>query len=127
MSLQDIDDMPAAVREAARVLLPGGRLCLAIVHPINSVGTFETMEPDAAFEIRGSYFEHHRYADTIERGDLRMTFNSTHRPLQDYVGAIDAAGLLVERLVEIPEMADPPTGRWRRVPLYLHLRAVKPV
>jgi hypothetical protein len=36
-------------------------------------------------------------------------------------------GLLAERLVEIPEMADPPTGRWRRLPLYLHLRAVKPV
>jgi SAM-dependent methyltransferase len=126
MSLHDTDDMPGAVREAARVLVPGGRYCIAIIHPLNSAGRFETGEPDAAFAIRGSYFEHRRYADTIERGSLRMTFTSEHRPLQDYVGAIVAAGLLVERLVEIPEMADPPTGRWRRVPLYLQLRAVKP-
>lgn len=126
MSLHDTDDMPGAVREAARVLVPGGRYCIAIIHPLNSAGRFETGEPDAAFAIRGSYFEHRGYADTIERGSLRMTFTSEHRPLQDYVGAIEAAGLLVERLVEIPEMADPPTGRWRRAPLYLHLRAVKP-
>lgn len=33
MSLHDIDLMPAAVREVARVLEPGGRLCVAIVHP----------------------------------------------------------------------------------------------
>jgi ubiquinone/menaquinone biosynthesis C-methylase UbiE len=38
MSLHDIDAMSAAVREIARVLEPGGRLCLASVHPINSAG-----------------------------------------------------------------------------------------
>ena len=36
MSLQDIDDFAGAVRESARVLEAGGRLCLAIVHPLNS-------------------------------------------------------------------------------------------
>jgi ubiquinone/menaquinone biosynthesis C-methylase UbiE len=38
MSLQDIDAMPTAVGEAARILRPGGRFCLAIVHPLNSAG-----------------------------------------------------------------------------------------
>jgi SAM-dependent methyltransferase len=127
MSLQDIDDMPAAVRETARVLVPGGRLCLAIVHPINSAGAFETMEPDAAFVIRGSYFEGRRYEDTFERSGLKITFYSEHRPIQDYFAAIEAAGLLVERLVEIPDPKDPPGNRWQRLPLFLHLRAVKPV
>jgi SAM-dependent methyltransferase len=127
MSLQDIDDMPAAVREMARVLVPGGRLCLAIVHPINSAGGFETLEPDAAFVIHGSYFERRRYADTFERSGLRMTFTSEHRPLQDYFGAIEAAGLLVERLVEIPDTTPGRIlHRWQRLPLFLHLRAVKP-
>src|SRR3954466_16230757 len=32
-SLMDVDDMPAAVREAGRVLAPGGRLCACITHP----------------------------------------------------------------------------------------------
>jgi ubiquinone/menaquinone biosynthesis C-methylase UbiE len=31
MSLQDVDDLAGAVRESARVLATGGRLCLAIV------------------------------------------------------------------------------------------------
>jgi ubiquinone/menaquinone biosynthesis C-methylase UbiE len=40
MSLHDIDAMPVAVHEIARILERGGRLCLAIVHPINSAGRF---------------------------------------------------------------------------------------
>jgi SAM-dependent methyltransferase len=50
-SLHDIDAMPAAVREIARVFEPGGRLCLAIVHPINSAGRFETVAAAAAAPI----------------------------------------------------------------------------
>jgi ubiquinone/menaquinone biosynthesis C-methylase UbiE len=33
MLLHDIDTMPTTVKEVARILVPGGRLCLAIVHP----------------------------------------------------------------------------------------------
>src|SRR4029077_14448429 len=36
MSLQDMDDAAGAVRESARVLDPGGRLVLAVVHPFGS-------------------------------------------------------------------------------------------
>jgi SAM-dependent methyltransferase len=125
MSPQDIDDMPGAIREMARVLVPGGRLCMAIVHPINSAGTFESREPDAPFVISGSYMDRRGYADSMERDGLKMTFTSEHRPLQDYFATLEAAGLLVERLVEVPDTGDPPGGRWRRLPLFLHLRAVK--
>src|SRR5262245_30466215 len=55
MSLQDIDAMDAAIREVARVLEPNGRFCLAIVHPINSAGRFETTTADAPFVIKGEY------------------------------------------------------------------------
>ncbi len=44
MSPQDIDDLDGAMREAARVLVPGGHLRLAIVHPINSAGRFPSYE-----------------------------------------------------------------------------------
>jgi SAM-dependent methyltransferase len=76
MSLHDIDDMSGAVREAARVLEPGGRLVAAVVHPINAGGKFESRDPDAAFVIRESYFDRRRYTDAIERDGLRMTFES---------------------------------------------------
>jgi hypothetical protein len=55
-----------------------------------------------------------------------MTFTSQHRPLQTYADALSEAGLLIERLAEIPDMTDPPGDRWRRLPLFLHLRALKP-
>ena len=38
MSFHDIDDLDGALGEVARVLVPGGRLRSAIVHPINSAG-----------------------------------------------------------------------------------------
>lgn len=126
MSLHDMDDIDGAVEETARVLVPGGRLCVAVVHPINSGGTFESSAPDAPFIIRDSYFEERRYADTVERDGLRMTFASRHRPLEAYFASLESAGFLVDRLVEVPDTNDPPGYRWRRLPLFLHLRAVKP-
>ena len=53
----DVDDLPSAVAEAARVLEPGGRLCACVTHPINDAGRFETDDPDARFVIDGSYLE----------------------------------------------------------------------
>jgi SAM-dependent methyltransferase len=130
MSLHDIDAMPAAVREIARVLEPGGRLCLAIVHPINSAGRFETTAADAPFVIKGDYLRAFSYADTIERDGLSMTFHCRHRPMQDYFVALEGAGLLVEALREpsVPDHAveSDSSRRWQRLPLFLHMRARRP-
>ena len=129
MSLQDIDDMPGAIAEAARVLVVGGRLCLAVVHPINSAGRFASEEPDSPFVIAGSYLDRRRTVDHIERDGLAMTFHSEHRPLAAYFGALERSRLLVEALREhaVPDGAfSRPRGkRWQRVPLFLHLRARK--
>ena len=126
MSLHDVDDMDGAVAEIARVLEPGGRLCAAVVHPVNSAGTFESSEPDAQFVIRDSYFEERIYADVVERDGLRMTFTGRHRTLERYFAALEPMGLLADRVVEIADTGAPPGSRWQRLPLFLHLRAVKP-
>ena len=127
MSLMNTDDLEAAVREAARVLEPGGRYCIAIVHPLNTAGAFVSREPEAAFVIEGSYFEHTQRLIPVERDGFEMTFLDEHRPLKDYFRALEAAGLLVERLREIPDLSgDERALRWRRIPLFLHLRAVAP-
>ncbi len=39
MSLMNFDDLDGAVREAARVLEPGGRLCASVLHPTFAAGT----------------------------------------------------------------------------------------
>jgi SAM-dependent methyltransferase len=130
MSLHDIDAMAPAVREIGRVLEPGGRLCFAIVHPINSAGQFERESADAPFVIKGDYLHAFPYADAAERDGLTMTFHSQHRPLQAYFSALEEAGFLVELLREpgIPEHAllSEASRRWQRVPLFLHVRARRP-
>jgi SAM-dependent methyltransferase len=130
MSLQDADDLTGVVREGARVLVPGGHLCLAIVHPVNSAGEFYAREAGAPFVIYGSYLDESYYVDEISRDDARLLLESVHRPIQAYTDALADGGLLIERLREValPEHADtkPHGPRWRRIPLFLHLRAVKP-
>ena len=129
-ALMDIADMPGAVREAARVLEPGGRFCICVTHPVNDAGGFDGTAPDAAFTIRGSYLESRPSVDTFERDGLRMTFHSRTHPLENYARALEGAGFLVER---VREPGAPPEAvaarvdyrRWQRVPAVLHLRAVK--
>ena len=125
MTLQDVDDIDAAVREITRVLVPGGRLRSAIVHPINSAGRFPTRQHDAVFEIRDSYFEERRSDETFERDGLTMTFSSRHRSLERVARTILDAGLLIDHVAEVADLADPPGSPWRRLPLFLHLGAVK--
>ena len=128
MSLHDMDDMERAVAESVRVLRPDGHFCIAVVHPLNSAGTFEGEAPDARFAIDGAYMQTFDYTDAIERDGLRMTFSSVHRPLSAYFDALMRHGLVVDRLQEVGEdeasvAAAPSRERWRRVPLFLHLRA----
>ena len=130
MSLQDVDDMPGAVREIGRVLSGGGVACIAVIHPINSAGSFESEAADARFIIEQSYFQSRRTRVVLQREGLEMTFNSRHWPLQAYVEALEAAGLVIDALREVTvdqASADerPSLRRWRRLPLFLHLRARK--
>jgi SAM-dependent methyltransferase len=128
MSLHDMDDFEGAIAEAVRVLSSDGRLCLAVVHPMNSAGTFESEAPDARFVIEDAYMDVFDYSETVERDGMEMTFSSVHRPLHAYFDALAQRGLVVERLQEVGEDAAsvevaPRRERWQRLPLFLHLRA----
>lgn len=123
MSLHDVDDLEGAVAEVARVLCDGGRLHVAIVHPLNSAGSW-SQDPAGgpqAFVVDGSYMDTFRYSDHVERDDLTMAFHSHHRPLGTYSRALTGAGFVIERLDEVTD--DESIGRWARVPLFLHIIA----
>jgi SAM-dependent methyltransferase len=122
LTLMDIDDMQGAVREAARVLEPGGRFVAAVVHPMNSCHELDREHPEGRLVMTEDYFDRRRYRDEFERGGLRMTFESRHWTLQDYFDALLAAGLSIEALREV---GDPDHPRWSRYPLFLHFRAVR--
>jgi SAM-dependent methyltransferase len=128
-SLMDVDDMPAAVHEAGRVLEPGGRLGVSVTHPISDAGTFSDREPDAPFVIEGSYLGRRRFEGTFERAGLTITFRGWCYPLQDYAAALQDAGFVIERIRE-PAAGEkamarfgPGEQRWRRVPLFLQILA----
>ncbi len=125
MSLQDIDEMEVATAEAARVLSAGCHFVLAITHPLNTAGQFvaNPEESSRPFVIEGSWFERKALADTCERDGFTMTFHTEHRPLQDYTNALADAGFVIERLREVGEPN--PDDKWHRIPLFLHVRAVR--
>ena len=118
MSLHDVDDLQGAVTELARVLKARGRLCLAIVHPLNR-----------SSEALDDYFEEQRFADEFERDGLRMTFESIDRPLEAYSGALARAGFLIEDLREPRPTAavlaaEPRLAKAAKRPYFPHMRCV---
>jgi SAM-dependent methyltransferase len=131
MCLHDMDRMPEAVAEAARVLEPGGRLCASIPHPVNSAGAFQGRDGDAPFLIEGSYLDTAPADWVADRDGIQLTFHSEHRPIEAYSRALESAGLLIEAIRETraPDAVAgdrPGQRRWQRIPLSLHLRAMKP-
>lgn len=117
-SLMDVDDMPGAIREATRVLEPGGRLCACITHPMRDAGRFASREPDAPFVIAEPYFGKRRFEMKVARGGLEIHFKSWAYPLEDYVRAFEEAGLLIEALREPPDPDRP-------IPNFILIRARK--
>lgn len=130
MVLMDIDDLDRATRELARVLEPGGRCCIAVLHPIASSGLFVPGDEYRTFYM-GEYLKPMRHVLDIERqsgGTFR--FRIAHRPIEHYSRALEQAGFAIEAIrepqpsgesvAEFPEIAN-----WARVPDFLHLRAVK--
>jgi SAM-dependent methyltransferase len=124
MSLMDVDDMAGATREFTRVLEPGGRLALAVIHPMNSAHEYdrEGKHPTDWLVLTESYFERRVYRDEIERDGLRMVFESRHWTLEDYFDAILGSGFRIET---VREVRDPEHPRWSRYPLFLHLLTAK--
>jgi SAM-dependent methyltransferase len=126
-SLMDIADMEAAVAEAGRILIPGGRFCVCVTHPINEAGRFDSRAADAPFVITDTYFGRRRFEATEARGGLTMTFRGWSYALEEYAQAFERAGFLIERMAEPrPDGSIADLERWHRVPLFLHIRAVRP-
>jgi SAM-dependent methyltransferase len=126
-SLMDVDDVSGVVRELGRVVVPGGRLCVCITHPLADAGRFTARERHAPFVIEGGYLSRRPYDGTFERDGLRIAFKGWSYPLGTYSQELESGGFLVEALREPEPAADAPArlDRYGRIPNFLMLRAVK--
>lgn len=91
-----VADSAAVMREAARVLKPGGRWVFSVSHPIR--WCFPDDPGEAGLTARDSYFDRRPYVEFDDRG--LATYAEHHRTLGDRVREIVAAGL---RLVDVVE------------------------
>jgi SAM-dependent methyltransferase len=114
MCLQDMDDMPGALREIARVLEHGKPLVLAIVHPMYSHGRTGN---------GSDYFQPELRVTVDQQDDLTVTFYRVHRPLESYMAALLDAGFTIDRLHEVTEPDR--THPSHRVPMFLDIVATK--
>lgn len=124
--LMDVDDVPAAVKEMRRVLRPSGTLFVSIVHPFADRGRFDNERSETPFVVDGTYFGREHFEGAEERDGLRMRFAGWSQPLQNYMAALEGAGLAVTSLVEPTPDAGPQWAalrNWDRIPLFLWLKA----
>ena len=126
-SLMDVEDMPAAVAQARRVIKETGRFCVCITHPIDEAGSFSEREPDAPFVIAEDCLTARWREVSFDTGGLRMTFRGWVYPLEQYSKAFERAGFVIEAIREPPISEewirrDPAQARWSRIPLFLMLR-----
>jgi SAM-dependent methyltransferase len=129
---EHVDALDAAIAEIARVLVPGGRFCCFLNHPLIQTpdsGWIDdrVLDPPEQYWRIGPYLPE---AVTVEEVEPGVHIRFVHRPLSRYVNTLAGNGLYVARMVE----PAPPPGFLALAPEYaaaadvprlLYLRAVK--
>jgi SAM-dependent methyltransferase len=100
LAIEHIEPFEATIQEVARVLTPGGRFLLLLVHPLLQApgsGWVEVVDSDDYFWRVGSYLDDETATDQVGPG-IHLTF--IHRPLSRYVHEMGRCGLLIDDMVE---------------------------
>ncbi|MEV5745761.1 class I SAM-dependent methyltransferase [Microbispora rosea] len=97
----DIDDFPGLVKEAARVLLPGGMLLFYGVHPCFN-GPHIEPRPDGATIVHPTYriTGWHKRSRWWREGGVRDRVGMSHVPLPNLINSFIDAGLNIARVTE---------------------------
>ena len=133
MSLMDVEDYSGSIAEIARVLRPNGELLMSITHPCFQTRAsrwFKDNQGQSLFFIVDHYFKREAWEERLAPA-FTLPIVRRHRPLEDYMAAPLAAGLLLREFRE-PATSDedvkksPRFWKLQRVPYFLFMRWAKP-
>jgi SAM-dependent methyltransferase len=113
---EHIDALDEAIAEVARVVVPGGRFCFFLNHPLLQTpgsGWIDdhVLDPPEQYWRIGPYLVE---TESIEQVELGVHIRFIHRPLSRYLNALTEHGLVLERMIE----PAPPPGFVERAPEY---------
>jgi ubiquinone/menaquinone biosynthesis C-methylase UbiE len=132
LSIQDINPLDAAIRGAAFVLKPGGKLVMVMTHPAFRIPRQSGWGFDEGRKL--TYRRIDRYLTPLNvplkpypgQSGVSISF---HRAISTYVTELADHGLMIDALREIPSFkADDPESNnpaEKEIPLFLALRARK--
>jgi ubiquinone/menaquinone biosynthesis C-methylase UbiE len=137
LSIQDMDPLGDVIAQAARMLRPSGRMIVLMTHPCFRIPRQSGWGFDEGRKLQYRRIDHYLTPLAVpmkpfpgEQGGISRSF---HRPLQEYVAALVANGLVVDHLAELP-MERPPAQAHvpsaqlralREIPLFICLRGRK--
>jgi SAM-dependent methyltransferase len=127
LSLVDIPDLSTAIRQAVRVLRPGGSLLIANSQSFNTAAVPQgwTREPDGSRRFCIDRYLEARSVPVSWRG---ITIVNHHRPLESYMQALLGNGLTLSHFAEPAPVGidDDKADRYRRAPNFLIMEWLKP-
>ena len=125
LSLIDIEDFRAAIREMARVTKPGGTILIANLSGHVTAGKWKRDLRGAGKRFELDNYHEERATREQWRG---IDILNWHRPLSAYFEAFLGNGLTLKHFAEStpPDQDDPKSDRYTRVPAFVVMEWEKP-
>jgi SAM-dependent methyltransferase len=137
LSIQDMNPLPPIFKSAAKVLKPGGRIIILMIHPAFRIPRQSAWGEETGRKIKYRRIDRYLTPLDIPRkeypGRKSGVSISFHRPISTYVNELAAQGLAVTQMVEIaPENVMDKPNRTRaeiradeEIPVFMGIQAVK--